>query len=336
MPGYLILDIDGSHYTLLTANTGRGGLVVQPPRGWDDDKPFQQSTAEAQGKAFKDKLSSFGVAPAPLVIAIGRDRLVLKEIKFPSVPAHEEPGIVRFQALKELTDAGDDVVIDYQPRSDVTGPDKKALVVALKRDVLRAAQTFAQAAGLKLAAVVPRAYGIMAALQSASPSSEAVAAITIGTQGGEFLVSRGDQLLFNRAIAGPALASDAALLSEVRRNLAVHNSQSPQSPVSAVYIAEGPAPAGAAAKLRETLAVPVHPLNPLATRRANETGIVRLTFLIDVDGKVLDSKIERTSGSRRLDEAARGGLSQCRFQAGHAQRQARAHMGRIEYVWKLE
>src|SRR5206468_1252085 len=50
------------------------------------------------------------------------------------------------------------------------------------------------------------------------------------------------------------------------------------------------------------------PAYPAAARRANETGIVRLTFLIDVDGKVLDSKVERTSGSRRLDEAARAGL----------------------------
>jgi len=78
------------------------------------------------------------------------------------------------------------------------------------------------------------------------------------------------------------------------------------------------------------------PAYPPAARRANETGIVRLTFLIDVDGKVLDSKIERTSGSRRLDEAARGGLSLCRFKPATLNGRPERTWGRIEYVWKLE
>ena len=40
---------------------------------------------------------------------------------------------------------------------------------------------------------------------------------------------------------------------------------------------------------------------------------MRLSFLIDVDGKVLDSKVDRSSGFRRLDEAARAGLGLCKF-----------------------
>jgi len=78
------------------------------------------------------------------------------------------------------------------------------------------------------------------------------------------------------------------------------------------------------------------PAYPPAARRANETGIVRLTFLIDVDGRVLDSKVERTSGSRRLDEAARNGLSLCRFKPATLNGRPERTWGRIEYVWKLE
>lgn len=78
------------------------------------------------------------------------------------------------------------------------------------------------------------------------------------------------------------------------------------------------------------------PAYPSAARRANETGIVRLTFLIDVDGKVLDSKVERTSGSRRLDEAARAGLSLCKFKPATLNGRPERTWGRIEYVWKLE
>jgi protein TonB len=78
------------------------------------------------------------------------------------------------------------------------------------------------------------------------------------------------------------------------------------------------------------------PPYPAAARRANETGSVRMLFLIDVDGKVLDSKVERTSGSRRLDEAARAGLTLCRFKPSTLNGRPERTWGRIDYVWKLE
>ena len=78
------------------------------------------------------------------------------------------------------------------------------------------------------------------------------------------------------------------------------------------------------------------PPYPAAALRGNETGTVRLRFLIDVDGKVLDSKVERTSGSRRLDEAARAGLSLCKFKPATLNGRPERTWGRIEYEWKLE
>jgi len=78
------------------------------------------------------------------------------------------------------------------------------------------------------------------------------------------------------------------------------------------------------------------PEYPPAARRANETGTVLLNFLIDVNGKVIDSKIERSSGSRRLDEAARAGLELCNFRPATLDGRAQRAWARIEYVWRLE
>ena len=78
------------------------------------------------------------------------------------------------------------------------------------------------------------------------------------------------------------------------------------------------------------------PSYPAASLRANETGIVRLSFLIDTDGKVLDSKLERSSGSRRLDEAAKAGLSLCKFRPATVNGRPERSWGRIDYVWKIE
>src|SRR5205085_2930240 len=162
---------------------------------------------------------------------------VLKEVKFPAVPMNEEPAVVRFQAVKELTEAADEVVIDYQSREPV-GSERRALAVATKKEVVRALQLFAQTAGIKLHAIVPRPFALTAVAQLATPrpdADQAVATLAIGQTGGEFLVSRGSHVLFSRSLTATTLASDQTLLSEIRRNLAVHTVQTPNNAVKALY-----------------------------------------------------------------------------------------------------
>jgi protein TonB len=78
------------------------------------------------------------------------------------------------------------------------------------------------------------------------------------------------------------------------------------------------------------------PPYPAASLRANERGIVRLNFLIDVDGRVLQSKVERSSGYRRLDEAARAALGACRFRPATVDGRPERAWARIDYDWKIE
>ena len=78
------------------------------------------------------------------------------------------------------------------------------------------------------------------------------------------------------------------------------------------------------------------PEYPPASIRAQETGLVVLQFLIGADSSVIDSKIERSSGFRRLDDAAKRGLSLCKFKAGTEEGKAVQSWARIEYLWKLD
>jgi protein TonB len=55
------------------------------------------------------------------------------------------------------------------------------------------------------------------------------------------------------------------------------------------------------------------PVYPEDDARQKNTGTVTMQFLIGTDGKVLESKIQKSSGHRSLDEAARSALAQCRF-----------------------
>ncbi len=78
------------------------------------------------------------------------------------------------------------------------------------------------------------------------------------------------------------------------------------------------------------------PEYPAAARRNEETGTVTLRFLIGVDGRVAESKIETSSGYPRLDEAARRALSLCQFKAGTVDGKPETSWARLQYVWKLE
>jgi periplasmic protein TonB len=78
------------------------------------------------------------------------------------------------------------------------------------------------------------------------------------------------------------------------------------------------------------------PVYPSASIRANETGVVLLSFLIDVNGTVVEGKVERSSGYRRLDEAARAGLSLCKFKPATVDGKPERSWSRIEYEWKLQ
>jgi protein TonB len=77
---------------------------------------------------------------------------------------------------------------------------------------------------------------------------------------------------------------------------------------------------------------PEYPRN--AQRNGNE-GTVTLSFLIGIDGRVVESKVEKTSGFRDLDKAAQAGLSLCKFKPGTIDGKPQQSWTKIQYAWKL-
>ena len=118
--------------------------------------------------------------------------------------------------------------------------------------------------------------------------------------------------------------------------------EKPIEPVAAPgqRIVAAPAPAPRAAPVRTAPVVDANacdkPEYPSAALRAQETGIVLLAFLIDVDGSAMESRVERSSGSRRLDEAARKALGLCKFKPATTDGKPERAWAKIEYVWKLD
>ncbi|MRW89262.1 TonB family protein [Duganella sp. FT80W] len=78
---------------------------------------------------------------------------------------------------------------------------------------------------------------------------------------------------------------------------------------------------------------PDYPKNAL---RNGDTGTVMLAFLIGSDGKVADSRIEKSSGFRELDRAAQAGLTLCKFKPGTVDGVPQQSWTKMQYVWSLD
>lgn len=96
----------------------------------------------------------------------------------------------------------------------------------------------------------------------------------------------------------------------------------------------------ASAPVRTTAGVNIaqcdKPEYPRASRSMEEEGTVALRFLVGTDGKVLQSEVEKSSGFKRLDEAARAGLSKCQFRPATVDGKPEQAWTTIRYVWRLE
>ncbi len=75
---------------------------------------------------------------------------------------------------------------------------------------------------------------------------------------------------------------------------------------------------------------------PKASLRNEEQGTVTLSFRIEADGKVSDSKILKSSGFTALDMAARDGIMRCTFKPAKVDGKPEAAWMTMQYVWTLE
>ncbi len=227
MASWLVLDWDQDQFHLLCVQSSRRGIEVTRAVTWTHPEPFTPSTAARVGAALREFLKAEKIAAAPVIVGLGRDRVFLKELRFPSIAAHEEASLVRFQTAKEMAESVENYAIDYVPLKS-SGAERQVMSVASRRDFITMVQGLCQAAGLKLHAVTPKLFGMPLALERAvQPDTSPLGAkqlnvvLNIGQRWAELCFFKGDRLLQAQSLSkGPMLAS------EVKRNLAVFQAQS--------------------------------------------------------------------------------------------------------------
>ena len=82
----------------------------------------------------------------------------------------------------------------------------------------------------------------------------------------------------------------------------------------------------------KSCAAPEYPRDSMAK---GEQGTTALRILVGVDGKAIDSEIENSSHSRKLDTAAQRALMECSFKPQPADAKPAQQWVKTEFVWKL-
>ena len=78
------------------------------------------------------------------------------------------------------------------------------------------------------------------------------------------------------------------------------------------------------------------PEYPRASLSNEEKGVVNVSFLVGVDGKVIESKVEKTSGYVKLDRAAVSAFSKCKFKPAIKDGKAEQQWATINFEFKLD
>lgn len=269
----IAIDADAHGLLVAVGSSARDKLAIDRLIAATDlTEPLTVSNAAQVGQRLKQLLKEAHVAPGPALVVVGRDRILLKDVKYPPVPASDEPNVVRFAAMKDVVEGADDVVFDYLPQP-ITEGERRATVAFVKKDVIAAVRQMCDAAGLKLSGVTPRPFAAVAALMQASshgvvpppdPVDGPVALVVVQEGGGEFTVCRNGVVVFTRTIPPAAVTSEESFFLELRRNLALASTQA-GSDVQAIYVAEGDTQGeGWSGRLKATLGLPVYSFDPLA------------------------------------------------------------------------
>lgn len=258
MPRFLAIDWDHHQLHVVAAAVGRGTLRIERAAFVQETRSPNPAEAEALGKVLRERLKQAGIAPAPVLACIGRERVIVKEVRYPAVAPSEEAAVVHFQVVKELSYPAEEVVIDYAPLDgDEPGGERRALAFVARCEMVAAYRTLCASAGLRLQALTPRPFGTIASTRAGSaPLGHTRAVLTLAPRWSELCVASGERLVLAQTLGDK-------LVEEVRRNLAVFNSNSPNQTVRELCLLDG-GNVELRERLHEALKLPVHAVDAFA------------------------------------------------------------------------
>jgi Tfp pilus assembly PilM family ATPase/Tfp pilus assembly protein PilN len=171
------------------------------------------TVAEQIGVALAEK----GLTRGDALVAAPRTSIEVRQFQLPAAPDEELPEMVRFQAMREFSELGDDWRLDYVPMdNDPTGP-RTVLAAAIGPEPIGRLEAACEARGLKARRLVLRPYSAAALLARSRPGrpDEVRLLIDLLADEAELTVVLGQTVIFLRAARLSTLSREANGTAEV-------------------------------------------------------------------------------------------------------------------------
>jgi hypothetical protein len=198
-----IVELDGDYLSAIEVVPRRGGWRV--PRATVQKRPagVDGANAEALGRWMRQALEEGRIPTKGVVIALPRRDAVLKRIGLPATMSREDPdlpGMVRLQALRQSSVAGENPVVDYVFLEGAGGSPPAVLAGVMggaRVDLLKQA---AERGGLGLRAITLRSFGAGPVVPREADSTLVVA---LGPGSVEFTLVEDGSVSFSRTAELP-------------------------------------------------------------------------------------------------------------------------------------
>lgn len=158
----------------------RYGYVPLPPGAVRDGEVVEQQQVVHALRALWGK---FGFGTKDVVIGVGNQRVLVRELDLPSMPLPHLRASLPFQVQELLPMSTDDALLDYYPTSEFAGPNGptvQGLLVAAQRSTVSANIMAVESAGLRPAMVDLNAFALLRALVHDQLAEQTVAVVDIG------------------------------------------------------------------------------------------------------------------------------------------------------------
>jgi type IV pilus assembly protein PilM len=155
--------------------------------------------------ALRQLWSHTGFSHKHVLLGIANQRVIVRQVDLPRLPARELKASLPFQVQDFLPMPVDQAVLDFHPVSEITepgqGPMLRGLLVAAARDMVLANVQSAQRAGLKVTGVDLTSFAVLRSMGEAGAADcDTVALIDIGARITNIVVHRAGVPLFVRIL----------------------------------------------------------------------------------------------------------------------------------------
>ncbi len=247
MSKLIVIDRGLQHIRLLEADTRGSRVVVRKLTTLTLPDGHETGESDVAKTLVEKELQGYAGSGAKIIGLIGRSQAVLRDLRLPTGPPEEMPGMIQLQAMRELSFPVEQAAIDYE----LVGPpdeegQQRVILAALQQEVIERYHRVVRSSHLELIRLGLRPYATWRAYrQIAVAATGAVLVISLAGESLELTVARGESVLFSRATLlrsandGKTEAGDSAtaLVAEVRRTLAAFANQMPGVPVERIALA---------------------------------------------------------------------------------------------------